>query len=84
MGDIENNAALHMRWLKRARAWLMYVLVRYFLHSALGKGVAAFCVVSEQQLAEGRPMVGGGESEVAGDSGEYMAGPIYIIWDRII
>lgn len=37
---------------------MVYVLVRYFLHSPLGKGLAAFCVVSEQQLVEGRPVGG--------------------------
>lgn len=39
-------------------ASLVYVLVRYFLHSPLGKGRAASCVVSEQQLEEGRPKGG--------------------------
>lgn len=34
---------------------MAYVLVRYFLHSPHGKGLAAF---SEQQLEEGRPMGG--------------------------
>lgn len=57
-------------------ASMAYVLVRYFLHSPLGKGLAAFCLVSEQQLEEGRLM---GGSDAAGDSGVYMTRPRYLI-----
>lgn len=55
---------------------MAYVLVLYFLHSPLGKGLAAFYLVSEQQLEEGRPM---GGSDAAGDSGVYMTRPRYLI-----
>lgn len=37
---------------------MVYVLMPCFLHSPLGKGLAASCIVSEQQLEEGRPIGG--------------------------
>lgn len=37
---------------------MVYVLVRSFLHSPLGKGLAAFCIVSGQQLDERDRWVG--------------------------
>lgn len=80
LGNLEDTRGLACAPVKES-ASMVYFLVRYFLHSPLGKGLAGFCLGSEQQLEEGRPMGGG---DVAGDSGVYMARPRYLIWNRII